>query len=286
MIAADTLPHAMLFTGSGAPQRKEAAVALGRAQICEAAGDGGQGTGDEDYGGVSLFGAAQPAPRALPCETCPHCRKSAQGIHPDMKLLEGGGGARSFHIDAVRAMRQDAYILPNEARRKIYVLVNAQTMTAEAQNALLKLLEEPPDYVSIILTAPNPRLLLPTVVSRAAEFSLGEAVESAEDAQREATVRQIAQTLAAALYAPKTPYALLEATAPLEGDKDLLRETFPALKRCLHGMAVKTPAAAPRALALIDGLAELELALERNANLNLLLTRLALLGVGARDAER
>jgi len=281
MLDSDTLPHALLLEGASEACRKEAAIALARVLICKPE-EKSEEQEPEGFG-FSLFGeeALLPceSPCESPCETCAHCRKSGQGIHPDLLLLEGGGSARSFHIEAVRGMRQSAYTLPNEAECKVYVLLGAHTMTVEAQNALLKLLEEPPDYVRIILTVPNRRQLLQTVISRVTTLSLGELSNEHIDEEREALITATAQKLAQALLAPKTPYTLLEATAPFEGNKDLLRETLPALKRALHGAAVKNPAMAARVLALIDGLVSLEFAMERNANLNLMITQLAYLGI-------
>jgi DNA polymerase-3 subunit delta' len=274
MLDADTLPHALLLEGSAEADRREAAVALARALLCQGAGGREREAGEtEMFGGMSLFGEPEEAPRetSLPCEQCPHCHKSRENIHPDLKILEGGAGARSFHIDAIRALRQDAGVLPNEADCKAYVLHNAQSMTAEAQNALLKLLEEPPDYVCLILTAPTRKKLLPTVVSRVFALSLGEAVAEALDKEREEKVRGVAGKLALALAGDK-PYARLEATAPLEGEKDLVREVLPATRRQLHALLVKDPAKAERLLGLIEGVRALEGALERNANLNLLVT--------------
>ena len=299
MLESDTLPHALLLEGASEACRRDAAIALARVLICSGGTTAGAAAAEEQEQepegfGFSLFGeeeAAEPAeafspsevpcetPCEAPCETCTHCFKSGQGIHPDLLLLEGGISARSFHIDAVRGMRQSAYTLPNEAVCKVYVLHGTHTMTVEAQNALLKLLEEPPDYVRIILTVPNRRQLLQTVISRVTTLSLGELSNEHIDEEREALITATAQKLALALLAPKTPYALLEATAPFEGNKDLLRETLPALKRALHGAAVKNPAMAPRVLALIDGLVSLEFAMERNANLNLMITQLAYLGI-------
>jgi len=282
MLETDTLPHALLLEGAMQAVRRDAAVELARALLCA-----GAENDDETsmFGGASLFGDAPPAPESSsttherPCEQCPHCIKSAAGVHPDMKLIEGGTGARSFHIDAIRTLRQDAFVLPNEADVKVYVLHNAQSMTAEAQNALLKLLEEPPDYVCLILTAPARKMLLQTVISRVAAFSLGEAAEEALDPEREALLQQHAAAISQALLQAKSPYAMLEATAPLEGDRDLLREVLPCLRRALHTALVNDTSLAPRVLALMDGLQELELALSRNANLNLLITRLAELRV-------
>jgi len=277
MMDADTLPHALLFEGSSEASRREAAAALARALICA----GESKAGDEDaamFGGMSLFGDAEEPQETksttLPCESCSHCYKSKENIHPDLRIVEGGAGARSFHIDAIRSLRQDASVLPNEANYKVYVLHNAQAMTVEAQNALLKLLEEPPDYVCLILTAPTGKKLLPTVISRAFTLSLGEAVEEALDAEREDRIQGIAKNLALALIGDGA-YARLEATAPLEGDKDLVREVLPAARKQLHAMLVKEPGKAQRLLGLVEGIRELEGALERNANLNLLVTMAA-----------
>ena len=271
MLETDTLPHALLLEGATQAVRRGAAVELGRALLCAA----GKDDETEMFGGASLFGEAKQTPGETPCGQCAHCVKSAGGVHPDMRLIEGGASARSFHIDAIRALRQDAFVLPNEAEVKVYVLHNAQSMTAEAQNALLKLLEEPPDYVCLILTAPARKMLLQTVISRVAAFRLGEAAEEALDPEREALLQQHAAAISQALLQAKSPYAMLEATAPLEGDRDLLRELLPCLRRALHAALVEDTSLAPRVLALTDGLRELELALGRNANLNLLITRLA-----------
>jgi len=279
MMDADTLPHALLVEGSTEAARREAAVALARALVC--GGSQGQEEDEDEamFGGMSLFGDAREEERAagstvLPCENCSHCHKSAGGIHPDLRVIEGGAGARSFHIDAIRSLRQDASVLPNEANCKVYVLLGAQAMTVEAQNALLKLLEEPPDYVCLILTAPNQKKLLPTVISRVFALSLGEAVAEALDAEREEKIQGIAKQLALALAGDRA-YARLEATAPLEGDKDLVREALPATRRQLHMMLLKDSSRAERLLGLIEGIRGLEGALERNANLNLLVTQVA-----------
>lgn len=72
----------------------------------------------------------------------------------------------SFHVDTVRNIINDAYIQPNEADYKIYILANAHCMNQNAQNALLKILEEPPKYVVFILTTNSKSALLSTVLSR------------------------------------------------------------------------------------------------------------------------
>ena len=120
-----------------------------------------------------------------PCGQCINCRKAQSGIHPDIITIEGTG-ARSLHVDDIRSIRQDAYIAPNEGQRKVYIIKNAGDMSQQSQNALLKVLEEPPEYVVFILTCGSRAELLDTVLSRVQIFTVNtNAVEegSEDDAE-------------------------------------------------------------------------------------------------------
>lgn len=101
-----------------------------------------------------------------PCGECNQCKKAMSGIHPDISEYIPSGTANSFHVDTVRNIISDAYIQPNEAEYKVYILANAHCMNQNAQNALLKILEEPPKYVVFILTTESKSALLSTVLSR------------------------------------------------------------------------------------------------------------------------
>ncbi len=114
------------------------------------------------------------SPSDQPCGVCRACRKAAAGIHPDivtLRRLEDSKGRprREIVVDQIRAMAADAVVLPNESERKVYLIEDADTMNVSAQNAALKLLEEPPAGVIFLLCAVNPQQLLPTVRSRCAE---------------------------------------------------------------------------------------------------------------------
>lgn len=98
-----------------------------------------------------------------PCHACSHCRKVEAGIHPDLIRADT---ADAVKVDPIRALRTDAYIRPNEGARKVYLLSAADLMNASAQNALLKLLEEGPEYACFFFLASNPERLLPTLRSR------------------------------------------------------------------------------------------------------------------------
>lgn len=107
-----------------------------------------------------------------PCGECAQCKKAIAAIHPDISEYIPAGTANSFHVDTVRNIINDAYIQPNEADYKIYILANAHCMNQNAQNALLKILEEPPKYVVFILTTNSKSALLSTVLSRSVCVSL------------------------------------------------------------------------------------------------------------------
>lgn len=107
-----------------------------------------------------------------PCGECAQCKKAFASIHPDISEYIPAGTANSFHVDTVRNIINDAYVQPNEADYKIYILANAHCMNQNAQNALLKILEEPPKYVVFILTTNSKSALLSTVLSRSVCVSL------------------------------------------------------------------------------------------------------------------
>ena len=109
-----------------------------------------------------------------PCGRCAACRKVEAGIHPDLITVElqkdeKGRPRREITVDQIRAVNRDAWVLPNEAARKVYILADADKMNQAAQNAALKLLEEPPNGAVFLLCAVNPALLLDTVRSRCTE---------------------------------------------------------------------------------------------------------------------
>ena len=104
-----------------------------------------------------------------PCLRCTPCRKVMEGNHPDLITVEDPEH-KNVAVKIVRQMREDVFIRPNESDYKIYFL--PQELGIEGQNALLKILEEPPKYGVFILLTDNPEKLLPTVRSRCTELAL------------------------------------------------------------------------------------------------------------------
>lgn len=123
-----------------------------------------------------------------PCGECEDCHKANKNGHPDIFETDGIIKSKSkvFAVDSVREIRDDAFILPNESDRKVYILKNAHNMNDQAQNAILKILEEPPSYVFFIIVTTSRSTMLETVLSRVQTYSLLSDEEKITDKECEA----------------------------------------------------------------------------------------------------
>ena len=106
-----------------------------------------------------------------PCLACHACRKVMADAHPDFITVDDPE-KKTVPVELIRQARGDMYVQPNEADYKIYLFPRAQDMGLPGQNALLKVLEEPPAYGVFLLLTDNPNKLLPTVRSRCVELKL------------------------------------------------------------------------------------------------------------------
>ena len=104
-----------------------------------------------------------------PCGSCGPCRKIENGNHPDFITVEDPEH-KNVAVKIVREIREDVFIRPNESAYKIYLF--PQELGIEGQNALLKILEEPPKHGVFLLLTDNPEKLLTTVRSRCTELKL------------------------------------------------------------------------------------------------------------------
>lgn len=116
-----------------------------------------------------LAGAILCQGQGKPCGVCGPCRKLESNNHPDFITVEDPEH-KSVAVKIVRQFREDVFIRPNESEYKIYLF--PQELGLEGQNALLKILEEPPRYGVFILLTDNPEKLLPTVRSRCTELKM------------------------------------------------------------------------------------------------------------------
>ena len=202
------LSHAYLITGGGGDSRAAFAGRLAAAYLCE---------GDTP-----------------PCGRCRACRKVGKGSHPDLSRTAPPPDKAEITVEQIRSLRADAYVRPNEGRRKGYVIDPADAMNPAAQNALLKVLEEGPAYAAFLLVSDRPGKLLDTVRSRCELLSLPR-----EDALPGPELLERAETLAGLLLAGDE-LACAQALVELELSKPkaeelsaLLLETERAVSRRL-----------------------------------------------------
>lgn len=171
-IRAGQLSHAYILDGAPGSGRHTLARHIAAAIACR--NHPGRvlaaSAGEDQMGFFDVDEPPAPAPvpegAPLPCRVCSACRKVMEDKCPDIRLI-GREGKASIGVDAVRFLRQDVLIPPNELDTKIYIIEDAEAMTVQAQNALLLTLEEPPSYVLFLLLCRGADALLETIRSRA-----------------------------------------------------------------------------------------------------------------------
>lgn len=144
-LSRDSLSHAYIISGSPGSGKFHLATTLASAMLCD---------------------EKESADTPLPCGRCHACDRISRGIHPDVIVIEREG-RRTLGVDSVRRIKRELYVAPDEAEHKLYIIKDAETMTPEAQNALLISLEEPPPFVTFILLTTDHTALLETIRSRA-----------------------------------------------------------------------------------------------------------------------
>ena len=107
-----------------------------------------------------------------PCQECGSCKKALSGNHPDI-IRVVHEKPNTISVDDIREqVNADVAVKPYGSAHKVYIINEAEKMTAQAQNALLKTLEEPPEYVVILLLTSNVNSLLPTILSRSVALNM------------------------------------------------------------------------------------------------------------------
>ncbi len=129
------------------------------------------GNGDLSAAAQYTAAAMQCMGTQPPCGICPACSKVLRHIHPDV-IMVVDNEHKNLSVEVLRMVRTDAYILPNEGRRKIYIFPDCDKLDAKAQNILLKVVEEGPPHAAFLFCAVNSAVLLPTIRSRAVEWKL------------------------------------------------------------------------------------------------------------------
>jgi DNA polymerase-3 subunit delta' len=113
----------------------------------------------------SLNCTAPPEP-GVPCGDCWECKHVEEGTHPDVTFTQAATAGGILKVGQAREVRGSLNLRPYRARHRIAIFLRFQEANSEASNALLKILEEPPPFAVLILTADDPESILPTIVSR------------------------------------------------------------------------------------------------------------------------
>ncbi len=138
------LPHAILIEGDKGLGRHTLAFYLARATVC----------GEDN----------------APCGNCKNCNLGTN--HPDITVTTLEDKKKNISVSQIRALKTEAYIKPHQAKRRVFIIDFADTLNEQSQNALLKVLEEPPQTTIFILIAKNKASLLETVISRCVVLTL------------------------------------------------------------------------------------------------------------------
>ncbi len=149
LLEQSSVAHALLFTGIDGVGKQKTARMFAMAVNCEL------------YRGDTT---SQISVDSVPCGQCVSCRKITSGNHPDVLHIQPQGNL--IRIDQIRALGRTLAMKPYEARYRVVMISDAHRMNPESANALLKMLEEPPEQTLLVLTASETADLLPTVVSR------------------------------------------------------------------------------------------------------------------------
>ncbi len=192
-LSSGRLFHAYIVTGADADTRERAGKLIAQAAVCQA-----------EHG--------------VPCGVCRDCVKAKKNIHPDIETVRREKDAANLTVDVMRALRARAAVLPNEAGRGVHIIAEADLMNPQAQNAMLKVLEEPPSHAVFVLLADNPQMLLETVRSRCESVVL-----TPEEAVLDQKITDIAAELMGA-YLRMDDLGLVKAVRPM--DKLTKTESF------------------------------------------------------------
>ena len=162
-----------------------------------------------------------------PCGVCSNCIKNRNGSHPDVYVLEKEPDSTMIKVKAIRELKKRATVLPNDSAKSVFIISGAEYMNEQAQNALLKIFEEPAGHVCFILTCESKSALLETIISRATSYYLGEhKTDSISKTDNKAS--ELATELLG-IYVAESEFDFLKATAVFQKEKKLFKNVIEAM---------------------------------------------------------
>lgn len=213
------LPHAIILEGANETSRISFAKTLAKALVC-----------------------SESSKELRPCTKCVNCLKAESDSHVDIKIVEGTNKSKTVSVEDIRRVRSDAYVVPNEAERKVYIITSAHKMNETAMNAFLKVLEEPPSYVNFILECEDKAMLLQTVKSRCVSFRMGDLTDDSVTKKKLEKSYENAQLIANAISLG-SEIEMMKALGIFEKDKEALKLALEEVILILRdGLALKNGA--------------------------------------------
>ncbi len=246
VVKSASIPHALIIEGAQGSGKYTLARHFAAMINCEGAGE-------------------------LPCGICPACTKIFKGVHADVSVVGLLDDKKTVSVSQVREVISQASLIPSEAKKRIFIIRDAQALTPQAQNAFLKIFEEPPKDVIFMMLAEDKKLLLPTVISRAvsiktqllsqdiireqlkkrssksdadieaassvAQGSLGKAIELLSGTKI-LKLREVAEKYFTHLSKPAPVYVLCGAFAPHAYKRDDLLILFPFFRLAFRDLAL------------------------------------------------
>ena len=199
-INANRIPHAIMIEGENHTESLDLAQYIASAAVCDKSN--------------------------APCGNCNNCHLAQVGSHPDIAYIKTLDGKKFLSVAQIRELRADAFVKAHQASHRVFIIEDAHRMNEQAQNALLKILEEPPKNVVFILLVPSKTMLLDTIISRCVLISLM-GVESKDDNCTQLAIKFIDLLLSG------SEYEMLKLLAPLEKSRTDTENFFNALALCI-----------------------------------------------------
>jgi len=168
----------------------------------------------------------------VPCKKCKDCLKIQKDIHPDVITVSVQKDRATIGVEASRQIFADVFVIPNESKKKIYIIPQANLLTVAAQNALLKTLEESPEYAVFILITPEGEAMLETINSRCIRLLL-----SSEDEASKKKELQTASDFLKALYGTNE-FAFLKFSDSLSKKRESLLKQISLLKNVFRDIII------------------------------------------------
>lgn len=198
-ISSRRIPHAMLIEGENNTANLDLALYIADSAVC----------------------SGSPPP----CGVCKDCHLAKVGSHPDITRISALDGKKFLSVSQIRELRADAFVKAHQATHRVFIIEDAHRMNEQAQNALLKVLEEPPQSVVFILLVPSKTMLLDTIISRCVLLSLLES--KSDDNKYVETANEFIDLLLSG-----SEYEMLKLLNPLEKSRADAEDFFTTLSAC------------------------------------------------------